>query len=126
MIKNNFENIWNFIIESKISLADWIIYLQGNHLICSAIIIFFIGAFGIFTARKNIITILLSIELLLLSVNINFVGFSIIRDDLFPQIWVIYVLTLAGAEAAIGLAILILFYRIRGVISVSSAISLKG
>lgn len=125
-MNNNFENIWNLTAESKISIADWIIYSQCNHLICSSIIVFFIGVFGIFTAKKNIITILLSIELLLLSININFAGFSILRDDPLPQTWIIYILTLAGAEAAIGLAILILFYRIRGVISVSSAISLKG
>ena len=122
----NLKNVWNLVTEPKILTADWIMYIQSNHLISASIIIFSIGIFGVFTARKNIITILLSIELLLLSSSVSFVGFSILRDDLLPQTWVIYILTLAGAEAAIGLAILILFYRIRGVISVSSAISLKG
>jgi NADH:ubiquinone oxidoreductase subunit K len=64
--------------------------------------------------------------LLLLAININFASFSILRCDPLPQTWIVYILTLAGAEAAIGLAILILFYRIRGVISVNFAISLKG
>lgn len=106
--------------------TDIIVYHFAVHLIFAAFIMFFIGVLGIFTVRKNIIIILLSIELLLLSINIIFSCFSLLRMELFSQSWVIYVLTLAGAEAAIGLAILILFYRIRGIISINFAVALKG
>lgn len=84
------------------------------------------GVLGIFLTRKNIIIILVSIELMLLAVNFNFIVFSILLGDLLGQVYPIFVLTLAGAEAAIGLAILILFYRIRGIINVSFVNSLKG
>lgn len=117
---------WLSYLQSQVTIADTIIYYMSGLLVCTACIVFFIGVFGILTTRKNIIIILLSIELLLLAVNINFGCFSVLRGDPIPQTWIIYVLTLAGAEAAIGLAILILFYRIRGVISVNFAVSLKG
>lgn len=87
---------------------------------------FFLGILGIFITRKNIIIILISIELMLLSVNFNFAVFSIILDDIIAQSFIIYILTLAGAEAAIGLAILIIFYRVRGIIAVNFVASLKG
>jgi NADH-quinone oxidoreductase subunit K len=87
---------------------------------------FFLGALGIFITRKNIIIILVSIELMLLAVNFNFVIFSILLEDVLGQLFVVYTLTLAGAEAAIGLAILIIFYRIRGIITVNFVTSLKG
>jgi len=87
---------------------------------------FFLGILGIFITRKNIIIILVSIELMLLSVNFNFAVFSILLDDMFGQIFILYTLTLAGAEAAVGLAILIIFYRIRGIITVNFVTSLKG
>jgi NADH:ubiquinone oxidoreductase subunit K len=89
-------------------------------------VIFFLGILGIFITRKNIIIILISIELMLLAVNFNFAIFSVLLEDVFGQIFVLYVLTLAGAEAAIGLAILIIFYRIRGIITVNFVTSLKG
>jgi NADH-quinone oxidoreductase subunit K len=89
-------------------------------------IIFFLGILGIFITRKNIIIILVSIELMLLAVNFNFAIFSILLEDVLGQIFILYVLTLAGAEAAIGLAILIIFYRIRGIITVNFVTSLKG
>jgi NADH-quinone oxidoreductase subunit K len=87
---------------------------------------FFLGVLGIFITRKNIIIILVSIELMLLAVNFNFVIFSILLEDVLGQLFVVYTLTLAGAEAAIGLAILIIFYRIRGIITVNFVTSLKG
>jgi len=87
---------------------------------------FFFGILGIFITRKNIIIILVSIELMLLAVNFNFAIFSVLLEDLLGQVFVLYVLTLAGAEAAIGLAILIIFYRIRGIIAVNFVTSLKG
>lgn len=89
-------------------------------------IIFFIGVLGIFLTRKNIIIILVSIELMLLAVNFNFAVFSVILDDVVGQSFIIYILTLAGAEAAIGLAILVIFYRIRGIITVNFVVALKG
>lgn len=88
--------------------------------------IFFLGSLGIFITRKNIIIILVSIELMLLAVNFNFAVFSIFLEDLIGQVVILFVLTLAGAEAAIGLAILIIFYRIRGIITVNFVTSLKG
>lgn len=87
---------------------------------------FFFGILGIFITRKNIIIILVSIELMLLAVNFNFAIFSVLLEDLLGQVFILYVLTLAGAEAAIGLAILIIFYRIRGIIAVNFVTSLKG
>jgi NADH-quinone oxidoreductase subunit K len=89
-------------------------------------LMFFLGVLGIFITRKNIIIILVSIELMLLAVNFNFVIFSILLEDALGQLFVVYTLTLAGAEAAIGLAILIIFYRIRGIITVNFVTSLKG
>jgi NADH-quinone oxidoreductase subunit K len=89
-------------------------------------IIFFIGVLGIFLTRKNIIIILVSIELMLLAVNFNFAVFSVILDDVVGQSFIIYILTLAGAEAAIGLAILVIFYRIRGIITINFVVALKG
>lgn len=76
--------------------------------------------------RKNIIIILISIELMLLSINFNFIIFSVILQDILGQVFTLYILTLAGAEAAIGLAILIIFYRIRGIITINFVNSLKG
>jgi NADH:ubiquinone oxidoreductase subunit K len=87
---------------------------------------FFFGILGIFITRKNIIIILVSIELMLLAVNFNFAIFSVLLEDVLGQVFILYILTLAGAEAAIGLAILIIFYRIRGIIAVNFVTSLKG
>lgn len=89
-------------------------------------LMFFLGILGIFITRKNIIIILVSIELMLLAVNFNFAIFSLILEDVLGQVFILYVLTLAGAEAAIGLAILIIFYRIRGIITVNFVVALKG
>ena len=97
----------------------------GHYLSLSAII-FTIGVAGIFLNRKNIIVILMSIELILLSVNINLVAFSIFLGDLAGQIFTLFILTVAAAEAAIGLAIIVVYYRNSGTIRVEEIDNLKG
>ena len=89
-------------------------------------ILFTIGILGIFLNKKNLIVILMSIELILLSVNINFIAFSAYMNDLSGQIFAMLILTVAAAEAAIGLAILVVFFRNRGSISVEKINNLKG
>jgi len=91
-----------------------------------AAILFTIGVLGIFLNRKNIIIILMSVELILLAVNINFVAFSAQLNDLAGQVFALLILTVAAAEAAIGLAILVIFYRNRGTIAVEDVNQLKG
>jgi NADH-quinone oxidoreductase subunit K len=88
--------------------------------------LFTIGVFGIFVNRKNIIVILMSIELILLAVNINLVAFSVYLHDVVGQIFALFVLTVAAAEAAVGLAILVTFFRNRGDIAVDDASMMKG
>ena len=90
------------------------------------IILFLIGILGIFLIKKNIIIILMSIELMLLAININFVIFSVYLDDTTGQIFALFVLTVAAAESAIGLAILVVYYRIKGIISINFINSIKG
>ena len=97
-----------------------------GHYLAVAAILFTIGVFGIFLNRKNIIIILMSVELILLAVNINFVAFSAELGDLAGQVFALLILTVAAAEAAIGLAILVIFYRNRGTIAVEDVNSLKG
>ena len=97
----------------------------GHYLTLGAII-FTIGIVGIFLNRKNIIVILMSIELILLAVNINLVSFSIFLNNLIGQIFTLFILTVAAAEAAIGLAILVVFFRNLGSIEVSKINNLKG
>lgn len=96
------------------------------HYLCLAAIVFTVGVFGIFLNRKNVIVILMSIELMLLAVNINFVAFSAFSGTLAGQVFTMFVLTVAAAEAAIGLAILVVFFRNRGSIAVEDIASLKG
>ncbi len=96
-----------------------------NYLTVAAII-FTIGVVGIFLNRKNIIIILMSVELILLSVNINLVAFSAFSKDLTGQVFSLFILTVAAAEAAIGLAILVTYYRNRGSIAVEDINALKG
>jgi len=91
-----------------------------------AAILFVTGIFGIFLNRKNVIVILMSIELMLLAVNINFVAFSAHLGDLVGQVFTLFVLTVAAAEAAIGLAILVCFFRNRGTIDVEDMNMMKG
>src|ERR1700690_1207695 len=97
-----------------------------GHYLTVAAILFTIGVFGIFVNRKNVIVILMSVELLLLAVNINFVAFSAFLGDLTGQVFALFVLTVAAAEAAIGLAILVVYFRNRGTISVEDINLMKG
>lgn len=96
-----------------------------QYLIVSAIL-FTLGVLGIFINRKNVIVILMSIELILLSVNINLVAFSSYGGNLIGQVFALLILTVAAAEAAIGLAILVVFYRNRGSIAVEDINTMKG
>jgi len=100
--------------------------IELHHYLIVAAALFVIGIFGIFVNRKNVIVILMSIELMLLAVNINFVAFSAYLGDLVGQVFTLFVLTVAAAEAAIGLAILICFFRARGSIEVEDANVMKG
>src|SRR5690554_8232245 len=97
-----------------------------EHYLTVAAVMFVIAIFGIFLNRKNIIVILMSIELMLLSVNINLVAFSAHLGDLVGQVFTLFVLTVAAAEAAIGLAILVCFFRTRGTIAVDDVSLMKG
>jgi NADH-quinone oxidoreductase subunit K len=97
-----------------------------GHYLAVAASIFTLGILGIFLNRKNVIVILMSIELILLSVNINLVSFSVYLGDLVGQVFALLVLTVAAAEAAIGLAILVSFYRNRGSIAVEDINLMKG
>lgn len=97
-----------------------------SHYLTLAAILFTLGVFGIFLNRKNVIIILMSIELMLLAVNINFVAFSSFLNDMSGQVFTMFVLTVAAAEAAIGLAILVIFFRNRGSIAVEDISTLKG
>jgi NADH-quinone oxidoreductase subunit K len=97
-----------------------------THYLAVAAIVFTIGVLGIFLNRRNVIIILMSIELILLSVNINFVAFSAYLHDLAGQIFALFVLTVAAAEAAIGLAILVVYFRNRGSIAVETVNLMKG
>ena len=97
-----------------------------SHYLTVAAILFTIGIFGIFLNRKNVIVILMSIELILLAVNINLVAFSAYLGDLVGQVYALIVLTVAAAEASIGLAILVVFHRNRGSIAVEDINLMKG
>ena len=96
----------------------------GQYLLVAGLL-FAIGAAGIFLNRKNVIVILMSIELMLLAVNVNLVAFSVYIGDLVGQVFAFMVLTVAAAEAAIGLAILVSFFRLRGDISVEAANTMR-
>ena len=97
-----------------------------EHYLTVAAALFVIGIFGLFLNRKNVIILLMSIELMLLSVNINLVAFSSYLGDLVGQIFTLFVLTVAAAEAAIGLAILVVYFRNRGSIAVEDVNVMKG
>ncbi|WP_156412333.1 NADH-quinone oxidoreductase subunit NuoK [Bosea sp. Root483D1] len=97
----------------------------GSYLSVAAIL-FTLGVLGIFINRKNVIVILMSIELILLSVNLNFVAFSSFLNDIVGQVFAMLVLTVAAAEAAIGLAILVVYFRNRGTIAVEDINMMKG
>ena len=97
-----------------------------EHYLTVAAILFAIGLLGIFLNRRNVIIILMSVELILLAVNINFVAFSTHLGDLVGQVFALFVLTVAAAEAAIGLAILVVYFRNRGTIAVEDVNLMKG
>ncbi len=100
--------------------------IEIQHYLVLSSLIFTLGIIGIFLNRKNVITILMSIELILLGVNINFVAFSYYSNDITGQIFTFFVLTVAAAEAAIGLAILVVYFRNKGSIDVKEVNLLKG
>jgi len=97
-----------------------------GHYLTVAAILFTLGIFGIFLNRKNVIVILMSIELMLLAVNINLVAFSMHLQDMVGQIFTMFVLTVAAAEAAVGLAIIVVYFRNRGSIAVEDVNLMKG
>jgi len=97
-----------------------------EHYLVVGAILFVLGVLGIFLNRKNVIVILMAVELILLSVNINLVAFSAFMQDLVGQVFAMMVLTVAAAEAAIGLAILVIYYRGRGTIAVDDVNRMKG
>jgi NADH-quinone oxidoreductase subunit K len=97
-----------------------------SHYLTVAAILFTIGVLGIFVNRRNVIVILMSIELILLAVNINLVAFSVFLHDVVGQVYALVVLTVAAAEAAVGLAILVTFFRSRGTIAVDDASVMRG
>src|SRR5210317_1515178 len=97
-----------------------------SHYLTVAAILFTLGIFGIFLNRKNVIIILMSVELILLAVNINLVSFSVFLQDLAGQVFAMLVLTVAAAEAAIGLAIIVVYFRNRGTIAVEDINLMKG
>ncbi len=104
------------------------LHLSLAHFMTVAAILFTIGVFGIFLNRKNIIIVMMSIELILLAVNINFVAFSshLHLNDLVGQVFTMFILTVAAAEAAIGLAIVVVYFRNRGTIAVEDISQMKG
>jgi NADH-quinone oxidoreductase subunit K len=102
------------------------IEINLEHYLTLAAIIFTIGVVGIFLNRKNVIIILMSIELMLLAVNINLVSFSIFLNDLVGQIFTMFILTVAAAETAVGLAIIVVYYKNKGSIHVEQINTLKG
>ena len=97
-----------------------------GHYVTVSSILFVLGVLGIFLNRKNVIIILMAIELILLSVNINLVAFSAFLHDLTGQVFAMFVLTVAAGEAAVGLAILVIYFRDRGTIAVDDVHNLKG
>ena len=109
-------------------LAVELILVRGglSHYLTVGAILFTLGVFGIFLNRKNVIVILMSVELILLAVNINFLAFAQANGDMMGQMFALFILTVAAAEAAIGLAILVVFFRNRGSIAVEDVDMLKG
>ena len=100
--------------------------IELNQFLILSALLFSIGVIGIFLNRKNVIIILMSIELILLAVNINLVSFSIYLQNLVGQVFTMFILTVAAAEAAVGLAIIVIYYKNKGSINVDQINSLKG
>jgi NADH-quinone oxidoreductase subunit K len=107
-------------------MAESVFAIGLGHYLTVAAILFTLGIFGIFLNRKNVIIILMSIELMLLAVNINLVAFSVFLQDLVGQVFAMFVLTVAAGESAIGLAILVVYFRNRGTIEVEQINLMKG
>ncbi len=110
------------LVVKKVFYNRIMIFIQ----LVSNIFLFFTGILGIVLNQRSILLISMCIELMLLSVNMNFILFSIYLDDIYGQIFSLFILTVAAAESAIGLAILILYYRLRGKISINEKVTLKG
>jgi len=100
--------------------------MSASQLLSLPLMLFLISIWGIFTLCRNIITVLMAIEILLLSVNLSFIGFSVYLDEISGQAFALFILTIAAAEAAIALAIIVIYYRLRGIISLSMINYLKG
>ena len=113
-------NYVDFLINKIIMIINLINYLIVNT------ILFLIGSLGLVLNRKNILIILMSVELMLLAVNMNFVIFSVYLDDLLGQMFALFILTVAAAESAIGLAILVVYYRVRGIIALEKVQTMRG
>ena len=107
-------------------MAESVFAIGLGHYLTVAAVLFTLGIFGIFLNRKNVIIILMSVELMLLAVNINLVAFSVFLQDLVGQVFAMFVLTVAAGEAAIGLAILVVYFRNRGTIAVDQINLMKG
>ena len=118
--------VFQFLISNQMKELKLMIDIGIGHYLTLGAIIFLIGIVGIFLNRKNVIVILMSIELILLAVNINLVSFSIYMNDISGQIFTLFILTVAAAEAAIGLAIIVVYYRNSGTIRVEEIEKLKG
>jgi NADH-quinone oxidoreductase subunit K len=101
-------------------------FIDQTKYLTIALILFLIGLSGIFLNRKNILLLLMSIELMLLAINFNFIIFSVFLDDVLGQLFALLVLTVAASESAIGLAILVVYYRIRGTIAIEFINLMKG
>lgn len=97
-----------------------------NYFLTVTVLLFLIGVIGLVLNRKNILIIIMSIELMLLAVNLNFIVFSVYLDDILGQMFVLFILTIAATESAIGLAILLVYYRIKGTIIVEKIYTIKG
>ncbi len=117
----------NFVCQvNTIKKLNYKNYMDLVKYLSVSMILFLLGIWGIFLNRKNIIIMLMSIELMLLAVNFNFLIFSVYLDDLVGQIFALLVLTVAAAESAIGLALLVVYYRVRGTIAVEFINLMKG
>lgn len=103
-----------------------ILMLEIFKFLLISVLLFIIGLLGIFLLKKNLIIILMSIELMLLAINFNFIIFSVYLDDVIGQIFALFILTVAAAESSIGLAILVIYYRLKGVISINLVNYIKG
>ena len=106
--------------------GDGSVMIGLGHYLAVGAVLFVLGVFGIFLNRKNVIVILMAIELILLAVNINLVAFSAFLGDMVGQVFAMFVLTVAAGEAAIGLAILVIYFRRRGTIAVDEINQMKG